>query len=57
MTLLDDGDGNGNVKKKTIGYDLQNNNFTSASRFSVHFFAVTARLRRENAEFHVLWRK
>ena len=24
--------------------------------FSVHFFAVTARLRRENAYFRVLWR-
>ena len=27
----------------------QNNNFAHASRFFVHFFAVTARLRRENA--------
>ena len=27
----------------------QNNNFARASRFSVHFVAVTARLRRENA--------
>ena len=27
----------------------QNNNFASASHFFVHFFAVTARLRRENA--------
>ena len=32
------------------------NNFARALRFFVHFFAVTARLRRENAEFHVLWR-
>ena len=24
--------------------------------FFVHFFAVAARLRRENAYFHVLWR-
>ena len=29
--------------------DWQNNNFARASRFFVHFFAVTARLRRENA--------
>ena len=35
--------------KKTIGLDWQNNNFSvRASRFFVHFFAVTARLRREN---------
>ena len=40
-TLRSDyGDGNGNAT---------NNNFTRASRFFVHFFAVTARLRRENA--------
>ena len=37
-----DGDGNENGKK-------QNNNFARASRFFVHFFAVVARLRRENA--------
>ena len=35
----DDGDGNEDVKK-------ENNNFARASRFFVHFFAVTARLRR-----------
>ena len=34
----------------------QNNTFARASRFFVHFFAVTARLRRENAQFHVLRR-
>jgi len=34
---------------KAIGLDQQNNNFARASRFFVHFFAVTARLRRENA--------
>ena len=42
----------GDVKengKKAIDLDLQNNNFARASRFLVHFFAVTARLRRENA--------
>ena len=27
---------------------LKNNNFARASRFLVYFFAVTARLRREN---------
>ena len=37
--------------KKAIGLDGQNNNFARASRF-----AVTARLRRENGEFHVLRR-
>ena len=44
----DDGDVNENGKK-AIGLDWQNNNFARASRFFVHFFAVTARLRRENA--------
>ena len=44
----DDGDRNENGKK-TIGLDKQNNNFARASRFFVHFFAVLARLRRENA--------
>ena len=44
----DDGDVNENGKK-AIGLDLQNNNFARASRFFVYFFAVTARLRRENA--------
>ena len=47
----DNGDGNENVKKKRNKFILikQNNNFARASRFFVHFFAVTARLRRENA--------
>ena len=43
---------NGNVNengKKAIGLDRQNNNFARASRFFGHFFAVTARLRRQNA--------
>ena len=43
----DDGDVNENGKK-AIGLDWQNNNFARASRYFVHFFAVTARLRREN---------
>ena len=34
-------------RQKAIGFDLQNNNFARASRFVVHFFAVTARLRPE----------
>ena len=35
---------------KAIGLDSwQNNNFARISRFFVHFFAVTARLRIENA--------
>ena len=46
----DDGDGDGNENgKKAIGFDQQNNNFAPASRFFVHFFAVTARLLRETA--------
>ena len=44
----DDGDVNENGKK-AIGLDKQNNNFARASRFFVHFFAVTVRLQRENA--------
>ena len=53
--MHDDGDGNENGKK-AIGLDKQNNNFARASRFFAHFFAVVARLRRETAQFHVLWR-
>ena len=40
--------------QKSIRFNYQNNNFARASRFFVHFFAVTARLRRENTEFPVL---
>ena len=43
-----DGDGNGN-STKAIGLITKTTNFARASRFFVHFFAVTARLRRENA--------
>ena len=46
------GNDDGDVKengKKAIGSDWQNNNFARASRLFVHFFVVTARLRRENA--------
>ena len=39
----DDGDGNENIK---TGMAKQ---FARTSRFFVHFFAVTSRLRRENA--------
>ena len=34
--------------QKTICLDWKNNNFARPSRFFVHFFAVSARLRREN---------
>ena len=51
----DDGDGNENGEK-AIGLDWQKNNYSRASRFFVHFFAVVARLRRENPYFHVLSR-
>ena len=43
----DDGDVNENGKK-IKGLDWQNNNSASASRFFVHFFAVTERPQREN---------
>ena len=37
----DNGDRNENGRKE-IGLDWQNNNFARASRFFVHFFAVSA---------------
>ena len=36
-------------RRKNNRFNQQNNNFARASRFFVHFLAVTARLRRENA--------
>ena len=36
-------------RHKSNRFNNQNNNFARAPRFFVHFFAVTARLRRENA--------
>ena len=36
-------------RQKSDGLNKQNNNSARAARFFVHFFAVTARLRRENA--------
>ena len=36
-------------QKKAIGLEWQINNFTRASLSFVHFFAVTARLRRETS--------
>ena len=44
-------------RRKNNTFNNQNDNFARASRFFVHFFAVTARLRRENAKFHVVQRK
>ena len=41
----DDGDGNENGKN-AIGLDWKNNKSARASRLFVHFYAVTARLRR-----------
>jgi len=42
-------------RQKSNWFRLANNNFARASRFFVHFFAVTALLRRENAAYsHVL---
>ena len=50
-TLSNDNDDGGGKEngKKAIGLDWQNNNFARAARFFVHFFAVTARLRRETS--------
>ena len=41
-------EGDDNVKKSCLDLIKKNNNFARASRFLVYFFAVTARLRREN---------
>ena len=49
------GDVNENGKKE-IGLHWQNNSSARASRFFVHFFAVTERLQRENTWFLVLWK-
>ena len=50
-TLSNDRDEGNENSKKAIGLDWRNNNFAHfLSRFFVHFrFAITARLRRENA--------
>ena len=45
----DDGDENKNVQKAIGSVIEPNTKFARASRFFLHFFAVTARLRRENA--------
>ena len=42
-------------KKKKV-YIRKNNNSARAAHFLVHFFAVTARLRREIPSSDVLWR-
>ena len=49
----DDSDENG---KNPIGLDWQNNNFSCASCFFLHFLALVARLQHESAQFHVLLR-
>ena len=46
-------DGNGNKNAiKAVGCKQQNKNCAREAHFLVHFFSVTARLRRENAQFH-----
>ena len=46
----------GNPRWRPQKNNLFNNNIARPSRFFVNFFAATARLRRESAYFHVLWR-
>ena len=46
----------GNVSQESEMFDKQNNNSARASRFLVHFFAVTARLRTKIFWIHYLWR-
>ena len=36
-------------RQKAVALDWQNKNFARASRFFVHFFAVTVRLQRESS--------
>ena len=51
-----DGDDNDNENvKRAIGWIGKATPLHVQHGFFVHFFAVTARLRRENALFHVLW--
>ena len=52
----DDGDGNENVAK-AIGLITKTIILHAHLPFFLHFFAVTALLRRENAKFHVVQRK
>ena len=52
----DDGDGNKNVKK-AIGLITKTTILHAYHAFLPSFFAITARLRRENAYFHFLQRK
>ena len=54
VPIIHDGDVN-ETGIKAVGLDWQDNNLARASCFFVHLFPVTARLRRENAWFHVLW--
>ena len=48
---------NENGKKAIpVGLERQKNKFACASCVFVHFFAVTAQLQQENAQFHILLR-
>ena len=50
IASLSNGDGDGYENgEKAIVLDWQNNNYSRALPFFAHFFAVVARLRRENA--------
>ena len=42
--------------RKNNRFSKQNNNFARAALFCSFQFVTTTRLRRENAEFQVLWR-
>ena len=46
-----DGDGNENVKKQLVKISTTTTLHVRPSRFFVHFFAVTARLRRDLPNF------
>ena len=51
----DDADGNKNGKK-AIGLNSKTTTLLVHHVFLVHFFAVVARLQRQSAWIHVLWR-
>ena len=46
---LSNDDGAARERQKNNRFMKQNNNFARAAHFFVHFFAITPRLRRENA--------
>ena len=55
-SFSNDDSGTATRRQKCDRFNSQNNNFARASHLFVHFSVGTARLRRENAKFYVLWK-